>query len=135
MDMSLPKICVPDSTSSLDAYAYFSPSIIRSLGHSPIKTQLYSVPPWVVSFGTSMIIAAFSDRFRMRYVFIMIPLAMTLAGFAILVSIHHDVDAMYAALFLAVAGTYSAMPVVICWFNTNSKSLFQSSVAAILDYN
>jgi len=82
-----------------------------------------------------MIIAAFSDRFRMRYVFIMIPLAMTLAGFAILVSIHHDVDAMYAALFLAVAGTYSAMPVVICWFNTNGKSLFQSSVAAILDYN
>jgi len=71
-----------------------------------------------------MIIAAFSDWFKMRYVFIMIPLVMTLAGFAILISIHHDVDAMYAALFLAVTGSYSAMPVVLCWFNTNGRSLF-----------
>jgi len=68
-----------------------------------------------------MTIAVFSDRLKMRYVFIMIPLAMTLAGYAILVSIHHNVDAMYAALFLAVAGNYSAMPVVLCWFNTNGK--------------
>ena len=68
-----------------------------------------------------MIIAVFSDWFGKRYIFIMIPLAMTLIGHAILVSIHNNVDAMYAALFLAVAGTYSAMPVVICWFNTNGK--------------
>jgi len=122
--MSLPKASIPDSTSCLDAYAFFSPAIIRSLGHSPIKTQLYSVPPWVVAFVTSMTIAVFSDWFRMRYIFIMIPLAMTLAGYAILISIHHNVNAMYAALFLAVAGNFSAVPVVICWFNTNGKSLF-----------
>jgi len=118
----LPKVGIPDSTSCPDAYAYFSPTIIRSLGHSPIKTQLYSVPPWVVAFGTSMIIAAFSDWFRMRYIFVMIPLAMTVAGYAMLISIHHNVDAMYAALFLAVAGNYSAVPVILCWFNTNGKS-------------
>jgi len=119
--ISFLEISISDSTSCLDGYAYFSPAIIRSLGHSPIKTQLYSVPPWVVAFGTSMIIAVFSDWFGKRYIFIMIPLAMTLIGHAILVSIHNNVDAMYAALFLAVAGTYSAMPVVICWFNTNGK--------------
>jgi len=70
-----------------------------------------------------MIIAVFSDWFRMRYIFVMIPTAMTLAGYAILVSIHHDVNTMYAALFLAVAGNYSAMPVILCWSSTNGKPL------------
>ena len=124
VDISTLKVSIPDSTSLPDGYAYFSPTIIRSLGHSPIKTQLYSVPPWIVAFGTSMIIAVFSDWLRMRYTFIMIPLVMTVIGYAMLVSIHHNVDAMYAALFLAVAGNYSAMPVVLCWFNTNGKSSF-----------
>ena len=71
----------------------------------------------------SMIIATLSDRFRMRYVFIMIPFTVAVAGYAVLISIHHDVNVMYAALFLAVAGNLSAMPVIICWFNTNCKSL------------
>ena len=106
-----------------DGYAYFAPSIIRSLGHSPIKTQLYSVPPWVVSFGASMIIATFSDWLRMRYLFIMIGSAVGLIGYAILISVHNNVNTMYAALFLAAAGNYSAMPVIVCWFNTNCESL------------
>ena len=122
-DISLHKVSISDPVSYLDGYAYFSPTIIRSLGHSPIKTQLYSVPPWVAAFGTSMTIAVFSDWFRKRYIFIMIPLVMTLVGHAILVSVHDNVDVMYAALFLAVAGTYSAMPVILCWFNTNGESL------------
>ena len=71
-----------------------------------------------------MIIAVFSDWLKKRYIFVMIPLAMTIAGYAILVSIHHDVNTMYAALFLAVAGNYSAMPVILCWSSTNGKSLF-----------
>jgi len=119
MNVSLPGVNIPDTASHPDGYAYFSPAIIRSLGHSPIKTQLYSVPPWVVAFGTSMIIAVFSDWLRMRYIFVMIPLVVAVAGYAILVSIHHNVHAMYAALFLAVAGNYSAMPVILCWSSTN----------------
>jgi len=111
------------------SYAYFAPSIIQSLGHSPIKTQLYSVPPWVGSFSMSLIIAAFSDWFRMRYIFIMIPLALTLAGYGILISVHHHVNTTYGALFLAVAGNYSAMPVIICWFNTNMTGHLKRSVS------
>lgn len=104
-----------------DGYAYFAPTIIRSLGHSPIGTQLYSVPPWVVSFGLSMIIASFSDWFKMRYIFIIIPSAVGLVGYAMLISIHNNVNAMYAALFLAVSGNFAAMPVIICWFNSNCE--------------
>ena len=117
------KVNIPNHLSCTDGYAYFAPTIIRSLGYSPIKTQLYSVPPWAVAFCMSMIIATFSDWLRMRYTFVMIPLAMTVAGYAILLSVHHNINAMYAALFLAAAGNYSAMPVIICWFNSNCELL------------
>ena len=70
-----------------------------------------------------MLIAAFSDWLRMRYIFIMIPLVVALAGYAILISVHNHVHIEYAALFLAVAGNLSAMPVIICWFNTNCELL------------
>ena len=33
------------------SYAYFSPTIIRGFGYTPIQTQLHSVPPWLRLFG------------------------------------------------------------------------------------
>lgn len=36
-----------------------------------------------------------------------------------LMVIHHHKDAQYAALFLITCGTYSAMPIIVCWFTMN----------------
>ncbi len=36
-----------------------------------------------------------------------------------LLSIHTNTAAEYGALFLVVTGTYSAMPVIVCWFTMN----------------
>lgn len=69
-----------------------------------------------------MIIATISDRLRHRYIFVLIPIAITIVGYAILLKVHHNVKLEYAALFLAAAGNYSAMPVVVCWFNSNRTS-------------
>jgi hypothetical protein len=41
------------------SYAYFSPTIIKSFGYTPIQTQLHSVPPWAAAFGWSMIMVRF----------------------------------------------------------------------------
>lgn len=100
-------------------YAYFAPSIIGGLGYSPIKTQLRSVPPWACAFAFSMIIAWLSDRTGHRLAFCVAPICVAIAGFAILLNVHHDVNTEYAALFLIAMGCYSAMPVIVCWFNMN----------------
>lgn len=100
-------------------YAYFAPSIIQGLGHSNIRTQLYSVPPWACAFAFSMIIAVSSDYFRHRFIFTVIPIAVAITGFIILLVEHHNTNVQYAACFLAVMGTYSALPIIVCWFNTN----------------
>lgn len=100
-------------------YAYFSPGIIQSYGYSPIQTQLHSVPPWAAAFGFAMTIAFISDRVTHRFLFTIIPICVCIAGFAILITVHNNRQLQYAALFLVAMGAYTAMPVIVCWFNMN----------------
>ncbi|RPB08151.1 MFS general substrate transporter [Morchella conica CCBAS932] len=100
-------------------YAYFAPTIVKQLGHDPIQTQLHSVPPWACAFVFAMVIAVLSDRLQHRFLFTLIPIAIAVTGFCILLAVHDNTNLQYAALFLLAMGTYSAMPVVVCWFNTN----------------
>lgn len=101
------------------SYAFFSPAIITTYQYGAIQTQLHSVPPWATAFGFSMIVAYFSDKMRHRFLFTIGPICLSIAGFAMLLTIHDHLHAEYAALFLICAGTYSAMPVIVCWFSMN----------------
>lgn len=93
--------------------------MLDSYNYDAIQTQLRSVPPWAVSFCFSLIIATFSDWFRHRALFAIIPLFLSITGFSILISVHDNTNLEYAALFLVVMGTYGAMPIIVCWFNMN----------------
>lgn len=44
---------------------------------------------------------------------------MGIAGFAILLTTHKHKHLEYGALFLVTCGVYSALPVIVCWFNMN----------------
>jgi MFS family permease len=66
-----------------------------------------------------MIIAYLSDKFKHRFLFALIPICVAITGFGILITVHHNYHLEYAALFLVTMGTYSAMPVIVCWFNMN----------------
>ncbi|RYO82659.1 hypothetical protein DL764_009577 [Monosporascus ibericus] len=100
-------------------YAYFAPTIISTYGYNPIQTQLHSVPPWAASFGFSLLIAALSDATKLRAPFALAPLALSIAGFGILLSVHDKIRIQYAALCFVTMGTYGAMPIIVCWFNMN----------------
>ena len=101
------------------SYAFFAPGIIRTYGYSQIQTQLHSVPPWACSFVFALIIAYFSDLLKHRFLFTIFTICMSLAGFAILLATHTNKHLEYGALFLVTMGTYSALPVIVCWFNMN----------------
>lgn len=77
------------------------------------------MPPWAVAFVVSMLVAAFSDWLRHRFLFTLIPIAIGIAGFAIVMTVHHNTHLEYGALFLVTSGVYSAMPITICWFTMN----------------
>ena len=111
-------------------YAYFAPGIIESYGYSAIETQLHSVPPWAVAFGFCMIIATFSDYFRHRFSFAVFSICIAITGFGILITVHDNTRLQYAALFLVTMGTYTAMPVIVCWFNMNLGGHHRRSVGS-----
>ena len=112
------------------SYAYFSPSIIRTFGYTPIQTQLHSVPPWAAAFGWSMLMATFSDWSRHRFAFIVFGICIAISAFAILITVQDNTDVQYAALFLVAMGCYSTMPFMVCWFNMNIGSHARRSVAS-----
>src|SRR4051812_4119050 len=89
------------------SYAYFSPTIVRTYGFSPIMTQLRSVPPWAAAFVFAMIVATVSDWAKHRFLFTIGPICVSIAGFAILLNVHNNLSVQYFALFLICMGTYS----------------------------
>jgi MFS family permease len=77
-----------------------------------------------------MLVAWASDRLRHRFLFTLIPIAIGIAGFAILLTGPKTRDLKYAALFLVTSGCYSAMPVIVCWFTMNLGSHHRRSVGS-----
>jgi len=114
-------------------YAYFAPAILRSFGFSPVKTQLYSVSPWVATFVLSMIVATSSDYYKRRFIFILPMLLVSVVGMVILLTIQDNVHVRYGALFLTVMGEYAAAPIIICWFSANRESTSMPSSNSSFD--
>ena len=108
--------------------AYFAPTILLSLGYSPVKTQLFSVPLSAASFALSMIVAVASDYYKRRYIFVIPMLFLTVIGMIVLLNVHDSVSVRYGALFLVGMGQAAAAPIIVCWFSANREST--SSIAA-----
>ncbi|KIP10636.1 hypothetical protein PHLGIDRAFT_207855 [Phlebiopsis gigantea 11061_1 CR5-6] len=111
------------------SFAYFSPTIIQSYGHSAITTQLLNIPPYFGAFVYGMIVSAISDRIGQRFLFCLFSACLALAGFVILYVVHDNTHLEYAALFLVASGTYTAMPMALCWFGMNARGHAQRAVA------
>ncbi|CAJ2506217.1 Uu.00g003470.m01.CDS01 [Anthostomella pinea] len=101
------------------SYAFFAPTIISTYNYSAIQTQLHSVPPWAASFVFSLLLATLSDWTRHRAAFAIVPLAMTVSAFAVLLTVHTNKTVEYAMLHLITMGTYGVMPIIVCWFTMN----------------
>ncbi|KAH8702563.1 putative MFS transporter [Talaromyces proteolyticus] len=110
-------------------YAYFANSIIRTYGYNAVNTQLWSIPPWAAAFVFSLFVAYCSDKLRHRFTFGIVSICISIAGFAMLLNIRNHPHVQYGALFLVTSGTYSAMPIVICWFAMNLGGHHRKAVA------
>lgn len=111
-------------------YAYFAPGILAGFGYSPVETQLHSVPPWAAAFAFSMIVATLSDMSKRRFPFAVFAICVCIVGFGILIAVHDNTKLQYAALFLVAMGAYTAMPIVVCWFNMNLGGHHRRSVGS-----
>ncbi|CAE6341743.1 unnamed protein product [Rhizoctonia solani] len=108
---------------ALSSISVFLPTIIRTLGYTNAKAQLMSVPPYACAGVIMLLVAKTSDRTHLRGPFVAGSLALSGIGYIILlVSSATQVHARYAAIFLAVTGTYCGIPIAMSWTTGNGGS-------------
>ncbi|KAH8893604.1 MFS transporter [Thozetella sp. PMI_491] len=111
-------LCSFCSGSAIFGLAYFSPSIVRDMGFSPIQTQLMSVPPYAWAFVLSTVTSYYSDKFMMRGVPMLITYFISLAG-SIMFLVGRSIGVRYTGLFLLLGGVYANAPALIAWVPNN----------------
>lgn len=88
----------------LQGVQLFLPVIIKRLGYSTVKTNLYTVAPNVSGAAMLLILAFCSDRTRWRFPFIALGFLFTFIGFIIYaaIDVEHDLSVAYFATFMMV---------------------------------
>ncbi|KAL2410902.1 putative transporter [Exophiala dermatitidis] len=115
------------------AFAFFTPTILKQLGWTSVRSQVMSIPIWVAAALAALGAAWFSDRMKHRYGFIVLGAAITTIGYAILLAMHSvPVGARYFALYTIVMGGYITQPITIGWLNNNLSGHYKRAAGTAL---
>lgn len=112
------------------AFAYFTPTIIKTFGYSTVETQLHSVPPWASALGLILIMAYYSDKTGIRLPFVMFGNALLITGLVILRVTHHHFSLQYAGICLTVMGAMGAQSTAVCWYLMNLRGHKQRALGS-----
>ncbi|KEF58414.1 uncharacterized protein A1O9_06340 [Exophiala aquamarina CBS 119918] len=99
--------------------AYFTPSIVRGMGYSPIRTQLMSVPPFAVAVVTTLCTAYLSDKYNARGFAMIVTYFLSLVG-SIIFYVGRSVPVRYTGLFILLGGVYANVPCLVAWIPNNT---------------
>ncbi|KAL8838056.1 MAG: hypothetical protein Q9170_002292 [Blastenia crenularia] len=113
--------------------AFFTPTILKQLGWTSIKAQVYSIPVYAVAAVVAVATAFLSDWCRHRYAFCMIGICITSAGYIILLAQKGlPVVVRYIAIYLINVGGYITQPLALVWMNNNLGGHYKRGVGAAL---
>lgn len=115
---------------TLYTVSFFLPSITKSMGYTNADAQLMTVPPYIAAVFSSMTAAYLSDRYNLRSPFIVFFQIVMIIGYiaALAIDIEKNPGGVYAGMFLAVVGSYSAMPGMISWLAINLSGPYKRSI-------
>lgn len=114
------------------AFSYFAPTIIKALIHGTIQVQLHSVPPFAAAIGLCVLTAYFSDRFAIRYPFILLGDLLIIIGLAIMLTEHgsSNFSPEYLGICFITMGAFSAGAVIVCWVLMNMQGHKERSIGS-----
>lgn len=110
----------------------FMPQIIRAMGFSNMEANLLTVPVQFVGGAFFMLVAYYSDKYRMRSPFIIFGLSLNLIGYILLATIP-QVGGRYFALFIIAMGLYITPGLNVTWIGNNTQGHFKRSTAVGLN--
>jgi hypothetical protein len=113
--------------------SFFTPTILSEMGYKAEAAQVRSIPIFVVAAAASVATAAWSDRLRHRYGFVLGGILTATAGYAVMLNYTRvPVGTKYAALFLIAAGGFVAHPIVTAWAQNNAAEHYKKSISSAM---
>ncbi|KAI0389351.1 major facilitator superfamily domain-containing protein [Xylariaceae sp. FL0594] len=109
----------------------FLPTIIRGLGFVSSTAQLLTVPIYITAAVLAVVVAYFSDRVGKRSPFVITCMLFILIGFILCISTSKPA-VVYAGVFIATAGIYSAFAGNIAWLSNNLAGGYKRSAGMAL---
>lgn len=108
----------------------FTPTIIKSLGYTRTKSQLMSVPIYIVAAILSIVQGFASDRIGLRSPFLVFNYACMAVGYIICIVLNPKVNpkGIYAGIYIAAIGIYPAIPLNIVWNANNLSGSYKRAV-------
>jgi predicted MFS family arabinose efflux permease len=103
---------------SLACFSSFLPVMLNLLGFSTLRTQLMTIPVYVVTGVFTIALCALSDRLRKRGVFLIIAFLLAAVGWLLLI-VSNSRNLSFAATFLVGMGTYPSVVLIQSWMNSN----------------
>lgn len=114
-------------------FSFFTPTILEQLGWTSVMAQVYSIPIYAVSAVAAVGTALLSDRLRHRYMFCLLGICISSAGYIILLAQNGlSVVIRYVAIYMIVAGGYITQPITLVWINNNLGGHYKKSIGAAL---
>jgi MFS family permease len=110
------------------SYSLFLPTIIRTLGYSSVRAQLFTVPPNFLAFLTVLLTGHFSDKARMRGPFMLVGCTVAIGGYIMLIA-SATPGIQYGGTFLVAAGIFPCSPLVMGWLSNNAAPHYVRATA------
>ncbi|KAF8713763.1 Major Facilitator Superfamily, partial [Rhizoctonia solani] len=108
--------------------ALFLPTIISNMGYTAERSQLLSVPPYVLACILTVTAGIAADRMRTRGRFMIGCFLLSITGFSMLIA--SDKPAVqYTAVFVASAGAFPNASMCMAWCGNNFGGAMKRSVA------
>ncbi|OBR07347.1 Pantothenate transporter liz1 [Colletotrichum higginsianum IMI 349063] len=96
----------------------FFPTVVQTLGYSPVVSLLLTCPPYVLCVITTCLNAWHADRTGERYLHIVLPLCVAMAAF-ILGAATHTTAPRYVSMMLMVPGIYTGYTTALAWISNS----------------
>ncbi|PVH76158.1 MFS general substrate transporter [Cadophora sp. DSE1049] len=102
----------------------FLPQLVGRLGYSSIKTNLYTVAPFVCGCFILLLTCRSSDHFRERSFHMAFALSLTLIGLIILATVDtvKNKGVAYFACFMLTSGAFTPSCIFHSWHNNNEAT-------------
>lgn len=110
---------------------FYLPTLVSKLGHTGAQAQLYSAYPYMTACVVVIVAAFLADKWHLRGPIVLALTPISIVGYVISI-ISKDIQCLYGAFFLILAGAYPAIPSVLCVIANNTSGYTKRATAVAI---